>query len=282
MIETLQGFSDLGAKLDTVSLDGEKLYLKGSVPSEVVANRVWDVIKQVDPQYSDLHHEILTTGGPNQSYSVKSETISPRSATASTARPITTPTLPRQATSPIPTKFRWASKSPYLSSTKNPSTSMAHSSPLWVRWAMPLLVLSLVLYQGTTFGLPFSIAGKLGFQSRPNYLIDHGAADPVLGLWWPKAPSSTGRTSIAEVLRLRAINSLIRDRSAKRFAQDDAFVEGLEKHLVGFEKHGKIEKVTSSQDDAFLEGIEKHLVGSKNTGRSKKSQALRMTVFWRG
>src|ERR1700677_4901581 len=72
VIETLQGFSDLGAKLDTVSLDGEKLYLKGSVPSEVVANRVWDVIKQVDPQYSDLHHEILTTGGPNQSYSVKS------------------------------------------------------------------------------------------------------------------------------------------------------------------------------------------------------------------
>ena len=58
--------------MDSVSLDGEKLYLKGSVPSEVIANRVWDVIKQVDPQYSDLHHEIATTGGPNQSYSVKS------------------------------------------------------------------------------------------------------------------------------------------------------------------------------------------------------------------
>ena len=72
VIETLQGFSDLGAKLDTVSLDGEKLYLKGTVPSQVIGNRVWDVIKQVDPQYSDLHHEIVTTGGPNQSYSVKS------------------------------------------------------------------------------------------------------------------------------------------------------------------------------------------------------------------
>ena len=72
VIETIQEFSDLGAKLDSVSLDGEKLYLKGSVPSEVVANRVWDVIKQVDPQYSDLHHEIATTGGPNQSYTVKS------------------------------------------------------------------------------------------------------------------------------------------------------------------------------------------------------------------
>ena len=72
VIETIQGFSDLGATLDSVSLDGDKLYLKGSVPSEVVANRVWDVIKQVDPQYADLHHEIATTGGPNQSYTVKS------------------------------------------------------------------------------------------------------------------------------------------------------------------------------------------------------------------
>jgi nucleoid-associated protein YgaU len=72
VIQTIQSFSDLGATLDSVSLDGDKLYLKGSVPSQVVANRVWDVIKQVDPQYSDLHHEIATAGGPNQTYSVKS------------------------------------------------------------------------------------------------------------------------------------------------------------------------------------------------------------------
>jgi nucleoid-associated protein YgaU len=72
VIQTIEGFSDLGAKLDSVSLDGDKLYLKGSVPSEVVANRVWDVIKQVDPQYADLHHEIITNGLANQSYTVKS------------------------------------------------------------------------------------------------------------------------------------------------------------------------------------------------------------------
>lgn len=72
VIQTIEGFSDLGAKLDSVSLDGDKLYLKGSVPSTVVANRVWDVIKQVDPTYSDLHHEIATSGEANQSYSVKS------------------------------------------------------------------------------------------------------------------------------------------------------------------------------------------------------------------
>ncbi len=72
VIQTIQGFSDLGAKVDSVSLDGDKLYLKASVPSQVVANRVWDMIKQVDPQYSDLHHEITTAGGPNQTYTVKS------------------------------------------------------------------------------------------------------------------------------------------------------------------------------------------------------------------
>jgi nucleoid-associated protein YgaU len=72
VIQTIEGFSDLGAKLDSVSLDGDKLYLKGSVPSTVVANRVWDVIKQVDPTYSDLHHEIATSGGAHHSYTVKS------------------------------------------------------------------------------------------------------------------------------------------------------------------------------------------------------------------
>jgi nucleoid-associated protein YgaU len=71
VIETLKGFEEYGATLDAVELDGEQLHLKGSVPSEVVANRVWDVIKQCDPTYSDLHHEIATTGGAEQSYTVK-------------------------------------------------------------------------------------------------------------------------------------------------------------------------------------------------------------------
>lgn len=72
VIETMQSFTEYGAKIDTVDLAGEQLHIKGSVPSQVMANRVWDVIKQVDPTYSDLKHEIATTGGPNQSYTVKS------------------------------------------------------------------------------------------------------------------------------------------------------------------------------------------------------------------
>jgi nucleoid-associated protein YgaU len=72
VIQTIESFSDLGARVDGVSLDGEKLYLKATVPSQVVLNRVWDSIKQVDPQYADLHHEIVSVGGANQTYTVKS------------------------------------------------------------------------------------------------------------------------------------------------------------------------------------------------------------------
>ena len=72
VIQTIQSFGDVGATVDAVSLDGDKLLLKATVPSQVVANRVWDAIKKVDPQYADLHHDITTSGGATQSYTVKS------------------------------------------------------------------------------------------------------------------------------------------------------------------------------------------------------------------
>lgn len=71
VIETIKKFSEEGATVEEPTLDGDKLLLKGSVPSQVIANRVWDAIKQVDPQYSDLHHEIATTGGAEQEYTIK-------------------------------------------------------------------------------------------------------------------------------------------------------------------------------------------------------------------
>lgn len=72
VIETIEKFSDEGAKVEDVGLDGEQLHLKATVPSQVVANRVWDTIKQVDPQFADLHHEIVTSGGAEQPYTIKS------------------------------------------------------------------------------------------------------------------------------------------------------------------------------------------------------------------
>jgi nucleoid-associated protein YgaU len=72
VIESLQKFAPYGATLDAVDLDGEQLHIKGSVPSRVVLERVWDNIKKADPTYSDLHHEIANTGGDTQPYTIKS------------------------------------------------------------------------------------------------------------------------------------------------------------------------------------------------------------------
>ncbi|HEY0264945.1 MAG TPA: LysM peptidoglycan-binding domain-containing protein [Granulicella sp.] len=71
VLSALEGFSDLGAKVDAVDLDGEKLHIKGEVPSKVVLERVWDEIKEADPTYADLHHEIINTGGDEQPYAIK-------------------------------------------------------------------------------------------------------------------------------------------------------------------------------------------------------------------
>ncbi len=71
VVATIQEFSSLGASVEDESLDGEKLHLKASVPSQVVANRVWDSIKSVDPAFADLAHEITTTGGAEQPYTVQ-------------------------------------------------------------------------------------------------------------------------------------------------------------------------------------------------------------------
>jgi nucleoid-associated protein YgaU len=71
VIDTIQSFSEYGAKVEAVDLAGEQLHIKATVPSQVVANRVWDAIKQVDPSFSDLKHEIVTSGGAEQPYTVK-------------------------------------------------------------------------------------------------------------------------------------------------------------------------------------------------------------------
>jgi nucleoid-associated protein YgaU len=72
VITTIEKFVPYGATLDAVDLVGEQIHIKGTVPSTVVANRVWDAIKRVDPTYSDLKHEIGTSGGATQPVTIKS------------------------------------------------------------------------------------------------------------------------------------------------------------------------------------------------------------------
>lgn len=71
VLNTINEFAPYGAKVDAVDLAGDQLHIKGEVPSQVIANRVWDVIKQCDPTYKDLKHEIATTGGQDQPYEIK-------------------------------------------------------------------------------------------------------------------------------------------------------------------------------------------------------------------
>jgi len=71
VIETIQSFQEFGATLELVELVGDKIHIRGTVPSKVCAERVWAVIKSVDPTYSDLFHEIGTTGGDMQPYTIK-------------------------------------------------------------------------------------------------------------------------------------------------------------------------------------------------------------------
>src|SRR3981081_2786637 len=80
VIESLQRFAPYGATLEAVDLAGEQLHIKGTVPSKVVLERVWDHIKKVDPTYSDLKHEIGNTGGDTQPVTIKSgDTLSAHS-----------------------------------------------------------------------------------------------------------------------------------------------------------------------------------------------------------
>ena len=59
-------------------------------------------------------------------------------------------------------------------------------------------------------------------------------------------------TSIAGVLRLRAINPALCSTSARRVAQDDGFVEGLESIWSDVRNTMEIEKITTSRETNLL------------------------------
>ncbi len=71
VLKAIDRFAPEGAVLQDVSLDGDKLHVKGTLPSQVTLNFVWDQIKQVDATYADLHHELVNTGGETQPYVIK-------------------------------------------------------------------------------------------------------------------------------------------------------------------------------------------------------------------
>ncbi|MGI4756432.1 MAG: LysM peptidoglycan-binding domain-containing protein [Janthinobacterium lividum] len=69
--KVITDFAELGTKMDGIFMQGDKLVLKCEVPSKVISNRVWDVIKQCDPTYSDFEIQMAVTGGDAQPYTIK-------------------------------------------------------------------------------------------------------------------------------------------------------------------------------------------------------------------
>ncbi len=59
-----------GAQIDALGMDGDQLSLKVMANSEASKNRIWDAIKSVDPNYSDLKHDIEFRQG-QQTYTVR-------------------------------------------------------------------------------------------------------------------------------------------------------------------------------------------------------------------
>lgn len=59
-----------GAELQNVNMDGNQLYLRATAVSEASKNRIWNAIKAVDPNFSDLKHDIQFREG-SQYYTVQ-------------------------------------------------------------------------------------------------------------------------------------------------------------------------------------------------------------------
>ena len=59
-----------GAQIQGLGMDGNQLSLKVLANSEAGKNRIWDAIKSVDPNFSDLKHDIQVREG-QQTYTFR-------------------------------------------------------------------------------------------------------------------------------------------------------------------------------------------------------------------
>ena len=50
----LQTIQDKGVVLSHINMEGDKLFIQGAAPSEAIKNEVWDKIKAIDANFSDL------------------------------------------------------------------------------------------------------------------------------------------------------------------------------------------------------------------------------------
>ena len=53
-------------RLQNVNMEGDKLFIRAEAPSQEAKNKVWDQIKLVDPNYSDLMADITVNASQSQ------------------------------------------------------------------------------------------------------------------------------------------------------------------------------------------------------------------------
>lgn len=73
--------SQQGAQLQNVNMEGDKLFIRASAPSQDVKNKIWDQIKLVDPNYSDLTADIQAPAAAAAAAAAASSTPAARTYT---------------------------------------------------------------------------------------------------------------------------------------------------------------------------------------------------------
>jgi nucleoid-associated protein YgaU len=70
-----------GVQLQNLNMEGDKLLIRASAPSAELKNRVWDQIKLVDPNYSDLIADIQAPAAAAAAAAGASSAPAPRTYT---------------------------------------------------------------------------------------------------------------------------------------------------------------------------------------------------------
>jgi nucleoid-associated protein YgaU len=66
----LEKGKDLGLRIENLHQEGDKLLLRGVVPTDYAKNELWDAIKAVDPNVTDLVADVKVSSG--EVYTVRS------------------------------------------------------------------------------------------------------------------------------------------------------------------------------------------------------------------
>lgn len=96
--------SQNGFQMQHFHAENGKVLLTATAPTEHLKNRAWDEIKRVDPNYSDLQHDISV--GQGGMYVVKSGDSLQKLQSLTTGTRMTTERSLRPTTFPILTGFK--------------------------------------------------------------------------------------------------------------------------------------------------------------------------------